>query len=386
MPVCSLPGQRVGTVFHAGVITVKIGAQDDFERMYMAKFRQIAAPYGIFVEYEADRAGRDIGLHFTQPSASGGKIVTPSLAWFQMKGIMPETLSLEKFKAAKEVGVSLSLSHLQFWFINAVPTYLVVYVGSADLFLAIDIKHWVQEHYGEAIFTLDQKTLTVKVRTENILDENAFRIIMERNFVASLRTALSNESDERIARFLRDSGVVKWLAISHEERRACRIRVIKYMSKMRTEVYFEAENSEGMWDVMRNHWQYSLRDIAAAFPYLAFAPKKEAEKYEYTDTYEDDEGEIVHTLEGVRLTEESSDWFDDDERLDYECLLELGNGQISYGTMYSGEIIEHEIGITLNDTGERWAATLKALEAARVISVSTEAHFMSVAPWHARDI
>jgi hypothetical protein len=118
---------------------VKIGGRDDFESVYMAKFRSLAAPYGVFVEYEKDRAGRDIGLHLTQPSRDGdGKIVTPALVWFQMKGIMENTLSLKDYRAADDVPVDLDTSHLRFWYINVQPTYLAVYVESADQFLAID--------------------------------------------------------------------------------------------------------------------------------------------------------------------------------------------------------------------------------------------------------
>jgi hypothetical protein len=105
---------------------MKIGATDDFEAQYMARFRQLAAPHGIFVEYSADRAGRDIGLHFTQPTQAGGKIVIPSLIFFQMKGIMPKTLALKQYEAADEASVVLEVSHLRFWCMNLQPTYLAV--------------------------------------------------------------------------------------------------------------------------------------------------------------------------------------------------------------------------------------------------------------------
>ncbi len=45
---------------------MKVGARDDFENDYMGKFRALAAPHGLFVEYERDRAGRDIGLQLTR--------------------------------------------------------------------------------------------------------------------------------------------------------------------------------------------------------------------------------------------------------------------------------------------------------------------------------
>ena len=101
---------------------MKIGATDEFESLYMAKFRQLAAPYGVFVEYALDRAGRDIGLHLTQPIASSrGRIVTPALIWFQMKGIMKQTLSIEDYKSIEEVSIVLEVAHLRFWYMNVHP-------------------------------------------------------------------------------------------------------------------------------------------------------------------------------------------------------------------------------------------------------------------------
>ena len=42
---------------------MRVAANDDFEHVYMQKFRALAAPWGEFVAYERDRAARDIGLH-----------------------------------------------------------------------------------------------------------------------------------------------------------------------------------------------------------------------------------------------------------------------------------------------------------------------------------
>jgi hypothetical protein len=123
---------------------MQIGVTDDFERQYMAKFRAIASTYGIFVEYSIDRAARDIGLHFTQESADNKKIVVPSLAWFQMKGIMTDTLPLSEYKATNIVSVPLSTNHLRFWYVSPESTFLVIYIGSADEFLVINIKDWVR--------------------------------------------------------------------------------------------------------------------------------------------------------------------------------------------------------------------------------------------------
>ena len=68
-----------------------------------------------------------------------------------MKGIMKQTLSIEDYKSIEEVSVVLEVAHLRFWYMNVQPTYLAVYIESANCFLAIDIKDWAHRNYGEAI-------------------------------------------------------------------------------------------------------------------------------------------------------------------------------------------------------------------------------------------
>lgn len=365
---------------------MKIGAKDDFEQQYMARFRHLAAPHGIFVEYQTDRAGRDLGLHFTQPTQTGGKIVSPSLIWFQMKGIMPSTLNRNDYEAAKEVKVVLDVSHLRFWYMNVQPTYLAVYVGCADEFLVIDIKEWVAKNYGNSILTLPQDTLTIKVRKENHLDDDFFRLALQKNLIPSLRGMLAQENDKLIARFLRDSSIVKWLSASQKSGSACRIIVIKYMSKMRTEVYFESQNDGGGWDQIREHWQFAMGDLNIEFPYLALSPQRKAVIHERIESIDYGEYEDEHHVRYIHIDESDEDDFWDEEEMDYECLLEIGNGEYSYGEMHGGEAIMHNIKIDLNEVGERWASTLNALEESEIISVSVGFEAVSVAPWHARDI
>jgi hypothetical protein len=71
---------------------VVVGKTDQFEHLYMQKFRGFAARFGHFVAYERDIATRDIGLHLTEPLKSGGAKLTTCLCWFQMKGIMKKTM------------------------------------------------------------------------------------------------------------------------------------------------------------------------------------------------------------------------------------------------------------------------------------------------------
>ncbi|MBN9987224.1 DUF4365 domain-containing protein [Rhizobium laguerreae] len=362
---------------------MKIGKTDAFEADYMTKFRQIAAPFGIFMDYETDRAGRDIGLHLTQASSSGeGRIVTPISVWFQMKGIMPQTLSLKDLNASEQVTVALQTNHLAFWYMNPQPTYLAIYVGSAELFLAIDIKDWVGENFGDRILAHAPKTVAVSVSKRNLLDEQFFRNVLNRNLVPTLRSIFSREKDEGIARFLRDSSLVKWLFNCETSGSQARIRVVSYMSKMRTEVYFESSTAGAEWVEMRAHWQFAMSDLASSFPFLTFRPQRTAAWQSETEYGWDSEPHVVRRL---RIDEpDDGEWWDEDEDTDPECLFDLGDGSMSYGQMAGGEIISHEIAISLNEVGNRWATILKTLETSEIISVTAEPHFLSVAPWHAR--
>lgn len=193
--------------------------------------------------------------------------------------------------------VSERLAHLRFWYMNVQPTYLVVYVGSADQFLAIDIKEWVRQNYGDKILTLNKNTTTVKVSKKNKLDEHLFHLIMERNLVPSLRAVLAQEDDSQIRRFLRDSSIVKWLVLSKAVGAECRLMVVKYMSKMRTEAYFESRVANGEWKNMRSHWEFAMGSIVTAYPFLSFEPKRkviERERVEIDD-YDDEVVERVVT-------------------------------------------------------------------------------------------
>ncbi|MDP9628733.1 UNVERIFIED_ORG: hypothetical protein J2W85_000781 [Ensifer adhaerens] len=336
---------------------MKIGKTDTFEDAYMAKFRSLASNYGVFVEYARDAAARDIGLHFTQADNHGARTVTPALAWFQMKGIMASTVSAEKATAAKEVSLPLQTDHLKFWFLQPVPTYLVVYVESLDRFLVINIQRWVESHFGDAILESQNKTHTVKVALSEALDDQAFYLIMRDNMIETLKKRLAAD-DAGAKKFYRDAEVIKWLHSCGNSEVETRFVFTSWISKMRSEARFEYKIND-QWEIFRNHWQYSLDDIEDAFPYIEFVGMDE-------DEYEE--------------------WRYEDEEHDAE-IIRLANGTISAGPNCSFEFYLHEIGMKLNAIGKRWAKTLIALEQAGAISVSSvTGGFISVAPWHARQL
>ncbi|MBO9501201.1 DUF4365 domain-containing protein [Brevundimonas sp. A19_0] len=217
---------------------MKVGAADDLEHRYMAKFRQFAASYGTFVEYTSDRAGRDIGLHLTQLASSGGKVVTPALVWFQMKGIPAARLPREAFDAAEAVTLSLQTNHLRFWYIAPEPSYLVVYVESSDQFLVFNIKTWISEELGETVLTTTQQSYSVSIDKKNILDDHAFGIVLRRNLVSVVRERLGAADDAEARRFLAASEVVKWMDACRQQGVSTRIAVKVWITETRTEVIF----------------------------------------------------------------------------------------------------------------------------------------------------
>lgn len=337
---------------------MQIGVTDTFEDGYMAKFRAIASDYGVFVEYARDTAARDIGLHFTQKNAKGGRNVLPALAWFQMKGIMTSTLAKVDAEAKGEVSLSLKADHLRFWYLQPSPTYLVVYVEALDRFLVINIARWVSEKFGNAILTHTQKTHTVKVSLAEVLDQQAFSLIIRDNMVEALKAKLE-EDDAGTKKFLRDAEVVKWMQACERDGVRNRFVYTSWISKARSEARFEYLVN-GEWKAFRNHWQYMMGDIESAFPYIEFSGLEE---------------------------EELESWMDDEDDSEFSERIDLQNGTISVGPNYSNEFYLHELDLRLNAIGNRWAKMLNALEQADAIVVRSDSGgFVSVAPWHARQL
>ena len=368
-------------------VTVKIGAADDLEHVYMAKFRAFAAAYGTFVEYAADRAARDIGLHFTQLTAGGGRVVTPALVWFQMKGISAARLSLETFEAAETVSLPLQTDHLRFWYVAPESTYLVIYIESADQFLVFNVKDWVSEQQGDAILTSTQKTHTVKVDKKNLLDDHAFRIMLRKNLVSVVRDRLRSSDDRDAQRFLAASEVVKWMNVCREAGLQTRVSVRSWITKTRTEVAFlSRKDGDDDWQLVRQHWQFMMPTLTETFPFLSFSGGRQA-RFITREHAEEYDGEIyVEVLQSIEwLDDDVADEMDDEE-IEGEGWLDLGEGVANYGDVAGGEYVEHELDIALNVLGETWLANLKIMEAAEILVVGDAEGWVSVAPWHARDL
>lgn len=151
-----------------------IGVNDEFESQYTEKFRALARPHGLFVQYERDRAAIDLGVHLTR-AAPKGREVSHTRLWFQLKGITSATLPYEEYARLAEIKLVVSLDHLKFWFASPEPTYLAVYVECVDKFFVEDVQDIVYGAWGEDFlrpetFLPNQAEVTVKLSKHSELN------------------------------------------------------------------------------------------------------------------------------------------------------------------------------------------------------------------------
>lgn len=160
---------------------VGMGAADELEERYMAKFSSLVAGRGVLIDYRKDRFGVDSGLQFYVEGAkadSKGKErkyfhATSVRVWFQFKGIQESTLSAADFAAKGSVGVQVEIEHLKFWYASPEPVYLTFYVESVDQFLTIDARDLVDQKWGEGFYSemeaYTSDKVTVSIATDSVL-------------------------------------------------------------------------------------------------------------------------------------------------------------------------------------------------------------------------
>lgn len=340
---------------------MKVGKNDKFERIYMSKFREFASHFGEFVEYERDRAARDIGMHFTEARADGSEVMSPALVWFQMKGIQTGTLSKTEHKRSKTVNISIRTEHLRFWYIAPETTYLVVYVEAVDQFFVTNIQTFVRDEYGDDIFTEKKKTLTIHLAKKNVLDTQAFQLMLRKQSISAWRTRIE-DGEQYASVFFRDANLIKRISTAPDRDKSISFTVRKYGSKMRTEVHFSEvpKSGAGGTKIFHQHWQYMMgEDLVGTFPYLEFNPERE--------------------------TEEDNDWWEEDKNSEWPN-WELPNGK-TVEPDGEFEIVDYKMKVTINSLGEMWLQTLNVMERAGFIELNEDrVTFNSVAPFHARDI
>lgn len=315
-----------------------IGKTDNFERKYMAKFRSLASNFGEIVTYEYDRGARDIGIHLTHRLRSGKERLSTALCWFQMKGIMTSTLSDDAYKKCHEITIHLKVSHLRYWYLQPVPTYLAVYVECVDDFLVTNIQDIVARTWGRDILTLDQKTASIAISKDSPLDEQAFRLILARSDFEEYRKALGTESNE-VRLCVHDYDLIWHIGTAAERHVEHRLVFWDWQSKTRGQLFLQERKADSSddWLSLREHWQYmmTVSHLHDAYPYLEFKPdehREDALSWEYEDL------EYLVTK------------------------YTLPNGSVVTGEDAAGEYILYEMRVVLNEVGMQafdWVSDLK---------------------------
>lgn len=343
-----------------------IGNTDAFEQSYMAKFEKLATEHGVFVRYEKDRAARDIGLHLTRSRPGGGKQVMNAIVWFQMKGVMANTLSAEAFEKQGGVNLSMDVEHLRHWFLEKEPTHLVVYVEAVDQFLVLNLQAYIEAKWGRKILTLEQKTATVEVSKSSTLDKQAFALLLRQANCALWMKALDIDYDT--AKLLdRHWRLILRFGSGNERGVEFSAEWIDWISKARDEIrFFERPvGSKGDWEKLYEHWEYMGFDPQADYPYLAFSAGEDNE-----------EPELVMN--------EWGEWhYESDSRF-----YELANGETIFGPEALGEFYSFDFAVELNEYGQKLLGMVNQLAAMGLTEANEEGktQFISVAPWHGRHV
>lgn len=343
---------------------VKVGRTDVFERRYTQKFNELAGEFGEFVEYKRDRGARDVGLHLTYRRSDGSERVSSTMCWFQLKGIMAATLPLKDYRSAAEISLKLEVEHLRFWYLQPMPTYLALYVESADEFLVLNLKEYVERKWGMDIFLLAQKQVTVPVSRSSLLDRVAFQHILRDGDAEEWAKRLSTDH-ATVRQCLRDYEVIYRAGTARERNVEHRLSICDWQSKLRTELSFEEREVPGdgveddeEWECIREHWELQLpaEAVEESFPYLALGERADGEEVEEEWGYE----------EGPVLT--------------------LNNGVEIRGKDFCGETHTYNIPYTLSPLGWQMFEWVRIMGTAGIIDLDDLGFtFVDVAPWHYRD-
>jgi hypothetical protein len=237
---------------------LKIGATDAFEREYTQKFRDFAGQFDEFVAYERDRGARDIGLHLTHRLKSGAERMSSALCWFQLKGITKKKLSEDQLRKLGTISISLKVRHLQYWYLQPMPTYLALFIESTGTFWVLNLQQYVEKNWGRNILTLRQGETTVEVPRGSVLDAHAFQSILAKSDVREWTQALGDDSESiRLCR--RDYDLIWHIGTASKRKVIHQLRIIDWQSKTRGEIHIEESPKDAQdWHVLRNHWQLGL--------------------------------------------------------------------------------------------------------------------------------
>lgn len=336
---------------------IVVGKTDIFERKYMERFREFASGFGEFVNYEHDRGARDIGLHLTHPLRSGKERLSTALVWFQMKGVMSTTLSVSEFEKLQKLTISLKVSHLRYWYLQPMPTYLALYIESVDRFFILNLTKFVKDKWGRDILTLEQATATVEVPVDSELDNQAFSLILQENDISEWKKALGNDG-ENVDVCYRDYDLIWQLGTADERNVTHEVEFWDWQSKTRGQLFIY-EIGDGEKDIIREHWQYrmNINDLETSYPYIELFKKDDCS---------------------------SDEWWDDDNEVPN---VTLSNGDVISGINAANEYFYYECGMRLNDIGQELFDWVQFLSRVGLIEITPDKkEFISIAPWNSRAV
>jgi hypothetical protein len=284
-----------------------------------------------------------------------------------MKGIMADTLTLEDFENKESLSISLEVKHLRYWYLQPMPTYLVVYVDSVDKFLILNIQNYVTEHWGRDILSLDQKTATVHIPTDSELDNQAFYLILVKSDIEEWKKALeSEEGNVRLCR--RDYNLIWHLGTAEERCVQHRVVFWDWFSKNRSQLYIleRALAGDTEWENLREHWQaaMSVYNLESEYPYVEF-----------------------YSLEHIDAGEDI--WGDKEEEDEYDDVppVALSNGNVVRGVNFCFEYFEYCFGMRLNELGKEMLSWIQTLAISGLVEIDPgKSEFISIAPWHGRAV
>jgi len=165
------------------------------------KLRDFARRFGSVITFARWGHARDLWLELTRKSSSAHPTLVTALCWFQPRSLTAAELDREAYEELRAVTVSLEVRHLRYWYIQPMPTYLVLYIEAADELLVLNLQHYVERTWGRAILRLQQETATVDVSRDSVLDEQMFEQMLLENDRAEWKKAIwANPISSRVCR------------------------------------------------------------------------------------------------------------------------------------------------------------------------------------------
>ncbi|MFP4498754.1 MAG: hypothetical protein ACLFQV_11130 [Vulcanimicrobiota bacterium] len=151
-------------------------AKDEFYEHYSQKFQQLVTKYGKFLQYDNNKVAVDVGTSLKKQKHESFDTGKGSKVWFQLYGIQQEKFPVKQYQNQSSVKLELHLEELKCWYASPETIYLVVYVESADLFLAQEIKSIVNRYWGDNIFKTqslqaDNKKIEIEIENNRPLND-----------------------------------------------------------------------------------------------------------------------------------------------------------------------------------------------------------------------